>query len=133
MTAFFLVVFAVFLLFFCNAARYLPAEPVQLRLLAGIVLTQGSLFAAAVLPFLFPPEKGRMVLRQLGLRRLEKSEMVRILKYSVPLFLGITVCSTLLTALGKWFGEKNPTQPLVELLVKAPLSVFMIIFVSAAF
>ena len=131
MTAFFLVVFAVFLPFFCNAARYLPAEPVQLRLLAGIVLTQGSLFAAAVLPFLFPPEKGRMVLRQLGLRRLEKSEMVRILKYSVPLFLGITICSTLLTTLGKWFGEKNPVQPLVELLVKAPFSVFLMILVSA--
>lgn len=131
MTAFLLVVLAVFLPLLTNAGRYLPAEPVQLRLISGVVLTQGLLFAAAVLPFLFPPENCGELLKQLGLRRLEKPEMLRILKLSVPLFFGITICSTLLTALGKWFGEKNPTQPLVELLVKAPLSVFMIIFVSA--
>ena len=131
MTAFLLVVFAVFLPFALNVSRYLPAEPVQLRLIAGIALTQGSLFAAAVLPFLFPPGTWSEVLANLGLRRLEKVEMMRILKLAVPLFLGITLCSTLLTTLGKWFGEKNPTQPLVELLIKAPFSVFLIIFGSA--
>lgn len=131
MTAFLLVVFAVFLPFFLNAGRYLPAEPIQLRLVAGIVLTQGTLFGAAVLPFLFPPEKWQQVCGQLGLRRLERPEVLRVLKQSVPLFAGITICSSLLTSLGKWFGEKNPTQPLVELLIQAPFSVFLIIFVSA--
>lgn len=126
-----LVSLAAFLPFFHNFAQYIPVEPIQLRLLSGIFLTQGSLLAAAVLPFLLPPETFSGFRRGLGLRRLEKKELLRILKLSVPLFLAITICSSLLTYLGKLFGDKNPVQPLVELLIKAPFSVFLIIFVSA--
>lgn len=130
-TAFVLVAVAVFLPFLTNAGRYLPAEPLELRLIGGILLTQGSLFLAAVLPFLFPPESWSRVPEQLGLRRMTGAQFLRMLKLSLPVFVGITLCSSLLTMLGKWFGESNPTQPLVELLIKAPFPVFLIIFCSA--
>lgn len=131
-TAFCLVLLASLLPLTSGFARLIPPElPSAVRMFFAMLPTQLGLLLAATLPYLISPRPFREAWADLGLRKLAKRDVIRILKLSPLLFFAVMMVSTALTYFAKLCGVAEPDQPLIRLALSADPPTFCVIAFSA--
>lgn len=131
-TACALVLCVSFLSLSSGSVRWIPPElPPFVRMIFAMIPTQGGLLLAATLPYLLSRRPFREAWGDLGLRKLTKREVLRILKLSPLLFFVVMLVSTILTQCAKFCGVENPDQPLIRLALHADNATFLVIALSA--
>ncbi len=97
----------------------------------AILPTQGGLLLAATLPYLVSRRPFSESWQDLGLRKLSKQEVRRILKLSPLLFFVVMLVSSILTRCARLCGVPDPDQPLIRLALSADTATFLVIALSA--
>ena len=131
-TAFGLVLLASVLPLVSGWVRYIPPElPPVWRVVFAMLPTQLGMFFAATLPYLLSTRPLSVSWGDLGLGRLAKRDVLRILRLSPLLFFAVMMVSTALTWIAKLCGVADPDQPLIRLALSADTPTFCVIAVSA--
>ena len=130
--AFGLVCFAALFPVLTQAGLWIPANlSLVLKIICGLLLTQGSLFLAEILPFPLTNTPFVRVPDILGLKKLTKEELKRLGRIVFPVFILVTLTSSLLSLLAKFMGAAQPSQQIVQMMMNAPWPVFFTIAFSA--